>query len=142
MVAMKKLLKWAFRVIGGLIVLWLAVFLGQFAYFSATAPSKRRAVNKMCEIKPGTPVEEVIPIALSLGFTKEKHWALISGIWVMDTDSQPKQSMIEWNDPKLPGMQSGTIALGKLMFPPFGRLFCNVQFKNRVVTSAFVTSLD
>lgn len=74
-----------------------------------------------------------------LGFSETSQGALGGGLVVFGEDME---TAIQWDDDRLPGLQSGKIKVGKTSLPPFLRNYCEISFLDRKVTSTRTWTFD
>ena len=97
------------------------------------------AVDEMCALPVGTPVEEVIPMARRLKFSTAEQMALGRGIDVLGADGK---SSLPWNDDRLPGLDPSEVLVGKLVIAPYLRHYCHIGISQRRVTGTRHSVLD
>jgi len=134
---MKKFIKWTLISIAAFAFL----VIGALGIVFYTGKRSTEDVRKICEIKVGTAIEEVIPMARRLGFSEAEQGPLGGGI-VVFADS--RSDGIRWpiyND-SLPGIDHGRLKFGKMSLPPFLRNYCEVSFRDRKVTGTRTWTLD
>ena len=125
-----KVLKRVLKIFGFL----LAVGILSYLVIATRGWKQARYVREICELKVGTPIESVVPKAKELSFSD--HDILV----FQETSDQMK--IVDLRDDPIPEIYDGKILLKKVVLPPFGRVLCTINFKNRVVIDARISTLD
>lgn len=94
-------------------------------------------VQAICKSQVGKDIADVFNDAKKLNFSEEKQGALGYGISFFT-----EERAIQWSKDEFVKVSSGTLSFGKVIFPPFLRHYCHVEFKNRKVTKTKVVIVD
>ncbi len=98
------------------------------------------AIERLCQLPIGTPIDHVLPLARQLGIHEEgKLSALGRAIKIKSANQGSK--VIETDD-SLPGFKDGSILLGKTVAFPFERHYCEINIENRKVVGMRKRVLD
>jgi hypothetical protein len=116
------------QAVGSVVALVVLVML-TMKFLERNSDRYRADVEEMCNTPLGSPVDDVISQARSLGFTQERDGVLGQGLTVVADG----RTLHRWKDDTLAGYLSGEITVGKIVTPPFGRLYCRIRFDGRRV---------
>lgn len=96
-------------------------------------------VIEICDVLVGSSIKPTMARAMELGFSWEKQGALGRGIQITSaadtTINFDKHRSIE-------GIKDGKVRYGKTSLPPFMRHYCELIFKDEVITSKRLITID
>jgi len=134
-----------FKFFTGMIVLAL-VALGLFSCsVNSSSQAKSNMIEQLAKIPPGTNVDDVIKIALNLGFNFDvKEFAIPNVVQMKDEDSPLGRNGVSQKVSKstdLSKFKNGILSFGFSLFL-FNRKGCEITFKDGVVTNTRIWELD